>query len=101
MEQIKSASLKNNDNEIKHINCKKDLDDLNIKMIDLIYINRVIKEKDHKHEMEIWKLKDSIKIYEEYIKKKPENLEISNKMTNINIVSDINIDKGNISLVNI
>lgn len=98
-EQIRSTNLIYKQNEIKSINYDKDLRDMNIKIQELLFINRILKEKADKDEIEIRQLKETIKLYEDRIKTKQlelDNLEITNKLNNYNYGADLKISKSKI-----
>ena len=94
-EKINSTNLIQKTKEISHIIYDKDL---NVKIQDLISVNHFLKEKIDKDEMEIEQFKETIRFYEDFIKRKQlelDNLEIKNKLNNYyNYRPDINITKG-------
>ena len=72
---------------------------MNIKIQELLFINRILKEKADKDEIEIRQLKETIKLYEDRIKTKQlelDNLEITNKLNNYNYGADLKISKSKI-----
>lgn len=83
LESIRNYDLLNRKNELKHQYYDKDLDDLNMRIKDLINVNRLLNEKSAKDELEIRQLKDSIRLYEEQLYRKQlelDNFEISKKL---------------------
>ena len=96
LEKFESTNLKYKQIQTEHINYEKDLEDLNKKIQDLIYINRTLNNKVNIEEYDISLLKEGIKINEDRNKRiqlEFENNDITNKISNYNLRPDYNLGK--------